>query len=521
MASPFLDWGVRIMAKKSPPVVVLHVQPESEGRPRLLVAFLCSFLLNGFIVGVFFVSNAFTVVAATGDASTQEEVVPFEPPDQPEPKIEPDVGLDPTQEKGFNDVEILGKEAIPTPVSDPALDPGVQGDPNQVVTALPKPTAREAGDDQGNAPRPQFSKEFMPSHNLPDGGLKHRVRGETRSRLAARDGGSPLSEAAVARGLDFLKAHQSPQGNWSFTKLCEHGRCNCTGQANHDDIAATAFGILPFLGGGFTHKNPSKYTKNIEDALRFLTLRQNRDGEFHPLMYSHALATMAICEAYGLTDDIALRGPAQRAIDYLVDAQSKEGGWRYGRKQPGYDTSVGGWALMALKSGQMANLRVPVESMNRAKKWLDDAGTADGSGYGYTSRGEGVNTTAVGLLCREYLGWGPRNLGLQAGIQRLEIWKPQPANMYFSYYATQVMHHAGGPAWDRWNPVMRDSLIASQDQGTDPLHAHQKGSWYHTGCHGGRLMDTSLSILTLEVYYRHLPLYRRGVGTDKEILEQP
>ena len=284
-------------------------------------------------------------------------------------------------------------------------------------------------------------------------------------------------------------------------------------------MAATAFGLLPFLGGGFTHKNASKYTKNVEDGLRFLILRQNRDGEFHPLMYSHALATMAVCEAYGLTNDVALRGPAQRALDYLVDAQSKEGGWRYARKQAGYDTSVGGWALMALKSGQMAGLRVPAESMKRAKNWLDDAGTPDGAAYGYTTRGEGANTTAVGLLCREYMGWGPRNPGLQAGINRLETWKPQPANMYFSYYATQVMHHAGGPAWDKWNTVMRDGLIAAQDQGTDPSHPHHKGSWHHKGSYAGRLMDTSLSILTLEVYYRHLPLYRRDIGTDKAILE--
>jgi hypothetical protein len=503
-----------MMSKKSPPVVVLHVQPDGErNRPRLLVAFLFSFLLNGFIIGAFFVSHAFTVAAATGNANTQDDVIPFEPPDQPEPKIEPDVGLDPTQEKGFNDVDVFGKDAIPG-VSDPALDAGMQGDPDKVVTALPKLTAREGGDDQGNAPRPQIPAVTRTYCGIDQGGgFKHRVRGENRSRLAARDGGSPLSEAAVARGLEFLKTNQLPQGNWSFSKFKEAGAA----QNNHDDIAATAFGVLPFLGAGFTHKNPSKYTKNVENALRFLTLRQNRDGEFHPLMYSHALATMAICEAYGLTDDIALRMPAQRAIDYLVDAQSKEGGWRYGRKQPGYDTSVGGWALMALKSGQMANLRVPAESMNRAKKWLDDAGTADGSAYGYTSRGEGVNTTAVGLLCREYLGWGPRNPGLEAGIRRLEAWRPQRTNMYFSYYATQVMHHAGGTAWDRWNPVMRESLIADQDQGTK--NPELKGSWYHTGCMGGRLMETSLSILTLEVYYRHLPLYRRGVGTDKEILE--
>src|SRR5262249_27457387 len=108
--------------------------------------------------------------------------------------------------------------------------------------------------------------------------------------------------------------------------------------------------------------------------------------------------------------------------------------------------------------------------------------------------------------------------GWLAGVRRIQNWKPQPANMYFSYYATQVMHHLGGPGWDAWNVPMRDGLIAAQDKGTTPNHAHQKGSWYHSGSYAGRLMDTSLSILTLEVYYRHLPLYRREVGADKEVL---
>jgi hypothetical protein len=35
------------------------------------------------------------------------------------------------------------------------------------------------------------------------------------------------------------------------------------------------------------------------------------------------------------------------------------------------------------------------------------------------------------------------------------------------------------------------------------------------GSSGGRLMQTSLSLLTLEVYYRHLPLYYRETGEKK------
>src|SRR5262249_12984872 len=122
--------------------------------------------------------------------------------------------------------------------------------------------------------------------------------------------------------------------------------------------------------------------------------------------------------------------------------------------------------------------------------------------------------TAVGLLCRQYLGWGPRNPGLQAGVEKIRRMTPkQSPSMYYTYYATQVMHHMGGDAWKFWNDNMRDFLINKQDEGNNPKHAHQRGSWDSTGDSyhgaGGRLMQPSLCILSLEVYYRHLPLYRR------------
>jgi hypothetical protein len=67
---------------------------------------------------------------------------------------------------------------------------------------------------------------------------------------------------------------------------------------------------------------------------------------------------------------------------------------------------------------------------------------------------------------------------------------------------------------------MRDILIDTQDQGLNPDRRDQKGSWDPSGDPWGgelgRLGDTSLKLLTLEVYYRHLPLYRREIGAMKD-----
>jgi hypothetical protein len=98
--------------------------------------------------------------------------------------------------------------------------------------------------------------------------------------------------------------------------------------------------------------------------------------------------------------------------------------------------------------------------------------------------------------------------------------------MYYFYYATQVMHHMGGEAWDQWNggvngrPGMRDLLVNSQDEGLDKAHPDQRGSWDPTGdafaAQFGREGYTCLCILTLEVYYRHLPLYKRELAAAKD-----
>ena len=70
------------------------------------------------------------------------------------------------------------------------------------------------------------------------------------------------------------------------------------------------------------------------------------------------------------------------------------------------------------------------------------------------------------------------------------------------------MHHWGGEEWKKWNEELRDHLVNAQI--TD---GPAKGSWPVTNDRhsqrGGQLYETALSILTLEVYYRHLPIYRK------------
>jgi hypothetical protein len=179
---------------------------------------------------------------------------------------------------------------------------------------------------------------------------------------------------------------------------------------------------------------------------------------------------------------------------------------------------------MALKSGQMAGLDVPDRAMKMAQRYLESCCDPGNEGYAYVpGSGSAPAMTAVGLLCRQYLqAWGPSNPRLQKGISNHLLKAPPGSmnNMYYYYYATQVLHHFGGSAWKDWNVKMREALVKSQDKGETPGYEHQSGSWSPAGdqwcSHGGRVMMTSLCLLTLEVYYRHLPLYYREMGREDD-----
>lgn len=349
----------------------------------------------------------------------------------------------------------------------------------------------------------------------------------TRRSLALGGGGSEASESAVELGLAWLAAHQWPDGGWRFN-LTTHpqcgGECRDSGFVE-STTASTGLALLCFLGAGYTH-HQGPYQDVVAQGLYYLVDRMvitthggdlrdltmlDQLGEASPRirksgdMYCHGIAALALCEAYAMTRDKELAEAAQLAIDFIVYSQHEVGGWRYEPKEPG-DTTVSGWQVAALKSGLLGDLHIPREVWYRASNYFDSVQDDRGSTYGYqTPSTNRISTTSVGLLSRMMLGWPKDHPPLRRGLARLADENPQKSNMYFNYYATQALHHIGGSGWKRWNARMRDYLVDSQAK-----TGHERGSWYFKEAwsdRGGRLYTTALSILTLEVYYRYLPMY--------------
>ncbi len=349
------------------------------------------------------------------------------------------------------------------------------------------------------------------------------ARGDKNARRAMIGGygGTKASERAVAAALNWFARHQNPDGSWGlagFRGNCKGAPCDGPGNAKSDS-AATAMALLPFLAAGQTHQSRGPYRSTINAGLKWLILHQKKDGDLRngSNMYTHGLAAITLCEAYALTNDSRLRIAAEGSIRFIERAQiPSNGGWHYNpfpNPNPG-DTSVVGWQLMAMKSAQMAGLEVSQAAFDGAQKWLGTVAKGKQRGlFAYNPQRPATPAmSAVGLLCSQYLGAKRDDPPIQEGIAYLMAHLPdvKSRNTYYWYYATQVMHNAPGPEWDVWNRKMRRVLIDSQVK-----EGCAAGSWDPTDpapdpwrAQGGRIMVTSLCCLTLEVYYRYLPLYK-------------
>lgn len=338
-------------------------------------------------------------------------------------------------------------------------------------------------------------------------------------------GGSAESEQAVERALVWLAKHQLPDGGWTFDHRTAgdcRGQCRHAGTMSGARIAATSLAMLPFLAAGETHKQ-GRYKKHLDAGVKFLLRNMQPNGALTQgggTMYSQALATVVLCELSALTRDRDLLKPSRTAMSYIVAAQDpRGGGWRYFPGMPG-DTSVTGWQLMALKSADNAYHPVPQASLDGVRAFLDYVQQDGGAAYGYaTPELASTASTPVGLLCRMQMGWTRDEPALIQGVEALMVRGPLPNNIYYNFYATQVLHHFGGPHWTEWNKRMRDHLVRTQ-----ATAGHETGSWHFEEVTpedalaptvGGRLYTTALAALTLEVYYRYLPLYGNRIFPDE------
>ena len=339
-----------------------------------------------------------------------------------------------------------------------------------------------------------------------------RMSGDPRKKAMVDNPRSKECEAAVLRGLNWLKNHQNADGSWS--------------PGYHS--AMTGFALLAFLGHGET-PGSADYGAAVQKGIDWLIENGSKhDGRLNmadsfgqPGVYEHAIATYALGEYYTMTKDERVAVLLKEAVGYIVQGQGPDGGWMYSYDKSTGDTSVSCWQIQALLAAQLSGLNIEgvVPALDKAMLNLKRVQAEDGS-FGYREPRPGsYSLTGAGVFCT-YFWKRDKNMSVSKGIEFLLKetnkghpieYKHETADLYAWYYNTQACFMFGGAAWQKWNSHFQDQLLRNQslDGSWPPAAGKSPGGELQRDPDGaGPYYRTCLCILMLEVYYRYLPVVK-------------
>ncbi len=305
---------------------------------------------------------------------------------------------------------------------------------------------------------------------------------------------TPESRQAIERGLDYLASQQAPDGSLTAP------RGKNTGVVSFAVLSFTSTGVVPNRG-----VHGRVVARGIDYVLGHAQLNgliSNPKDTAHGPMYEHAMSTLMLAEIWGMYHRPGVLDALQRAVDLILSCQNDEGGWRYEPRPADADISVTVMQLVALRAAKNAGLRVPRQAFDNAINYVRSCAMPSG-GFLYQpgTGAEGYARSAAGL-CSLLTSGDYDSPEVINGIQYLQERKAPDVRgsdhlHYALYYAAQAMYQASDPQqWQMWFPPTRDELLTLQQP---------DGQWHGEA---GPIYGTAMSILTLSVPYRYLPIYQ-------------
>ena len=388
----------------------------------------------------------------------------------------------------------------------------------------------EAGGDEepfanvpaADVPQPDLTK-------LADG--KYAPRRSGRKQLRSRG-----AQQAIELGMQWLRRHQDGNGRWDSDRFMKHDEegtpLDGAGDSAHD-VGLTGLALLVFLAEGSTHLHGDDAAR-VHKGVTWLREQQQKNGVLgseatQHFIYDHAIATLALTEAYGLSGDPALRAPVELAVGYLEQHRNPAAGWRYGRQEASTDASITAWCLAALVTAGDFGVPVSDAALRSPHVWLESVTDEEGRcGYidrgGRSARHAGRSQsdfpterteamTAAALFVRRLLGDGlNQNPELGKGRDLIAAqpprWHGRAGDFYYWFYGALAMRHCDSRSWTAWQKPLNDTLTAGQRKG-----GRMEGSWDPNdpwGEDGGRIYATALAVLSLQAEYRYATLPARS-----------
>ncbi len=363
-------------------------------------------------------------------------------------------------------------------------------------------------------------------------------------------------EAAIERGLEYLKKIQAPDGHWEA-------------QGGQYPTTMTALAGMALLMEGSTLRE-GKYSDQIQKAVNWFLApsRQQANGllgnvnnptESQRYMYGHGFGTMVLASVYGEEEDNDQRKKLEAVISRGALFTAKAQTSRKHRLPEGKEVEIGGWGyvsaadgggfdegsctvpqIQALRASRNAGIKVPKEAIDKADAYLDACTTTDGGiVYNYTGgvAGPGAGRpplTAAALACglgtgqftqaiRTMTGPNPPKGNARPSIVRwfefckkhIPVAKGRVAHdEYQSYYYAQAMYALGDDryaklfpgepkethlTWSGYCDAMFPYLLGSQDKAS--------GGWMSG--YIGPVFSTAINLTILQLDKGLLSIYQR------------
>lgn len=325
-------------------------------------------------------------------------------------------------------------------------------------------------------------------------------------------------ERAIGNGLEYLARQQRENGSYPA--------------AYGESAAVPALAGMAFLAKGHlpgSEPYGDKINRAIDFVISCADMRDNAPFKGYMgnagngRMYAHSIATLFLAEASGMVDD-----RRQEKIDKLLplatkvilDAQNQQkgnpqylGGWRYLPNSQDSDLSCSGWALMALRSARLNGAQVPPEAIEKAVLYIKRSQNENSGAFSYQGNGGGSGDTLTGaaILCLELCGKHLDPASMK-GAKYLEQRFRQALSgggerFYGLYYTAQGLFQIGGPVWRDFSTWMYDKFVPEQ---------RADGAWTGAGNNGSDIFSTAMTVLSLTVPYRMLPIYQRDETVDPD-----
>jgi hypothetical protein len=297
----------------------------------------------------------------------------------------------------------------------------------------------------------------------------------------------------------------------------------------------TALALIAFLRSGAMSENAT-YQRAAISGLAFLKRQQDDMGpckrvanahgcfeaDAHSLQrattFAHAAATIAMAEAFALTDAAVYRTSAESALGYIAAMHNDGSGWGYATHKEASDLFVTFWMAMALRTARDVGLSAPMDEFADAAalaRLLTDrasgiAGYRVTGGVGEQVQGSrGIahpSMTAAAIVVR-LLAREPRDQPLlrrsaELLVNDLPTWDVDSDRLDFLYWymGSAAMTRMGGGGADRWVAAAWPTLVRHQRTIDDGDLA---GSWDPEvdpwGDAGGRVYATAINAMTLEL----------------------